>query len=53
MINWKNWYADNIKDYEGYPLGKTLKYLSDPNIISLAGGLPSPETFQISEFRAA
>jgi len=53
MINWENWYADNIKDYEGYPLGKTLKYLSNPEIISLAGGLPSPEVFQTSEFQAA
>ncbi len=53
MINWNNLYADNIKDYEGYPLGKTIKYLSDPEIISLAGGLPSPEIFQISEFLSA
>ncbi|WP_457554228.1 aminotransferase-like domain-containing protein [Desulfobacula sp.] len=53
MIDWKNRYADNIKDYQGYPLGKTLKYLSDPEIISLAGGLPSPEIFQTSELRAA
>lgn len=52
MINWENWYADRIKDYEGYPIGKTLKYLSDPEIISLAGGLPSPDVFQTSEFRA-
>jgi len=53
MIDWENLYADNIKDYEGYPIGKTLKYLSDPDIISLAGGLPSPEIFQISEFLSA
>ncbi len=52
MINWENRYANNIKDFEGYPIGKTLKYLSDPEIISLAGGLPSPEVFQKSEFRA-
>jgi 2-aminoadipate transaminase len=53
MIDWKNLYADRIKDYEGYPIGKTLKYLSDPEIISLAGGLPSPDVFQTSELRAA
>lgn len=53
MIHWENGYADNIKGYEGYPIGKTFKYLSDPEIISLAGGLPSPEIFQKSEFRAA
>ncbi len=53
MINWNDWYSDNIKDYEGYPIGKTLKYLSDPEIISLAGGLPSPKIFQKSELRTA
>ncbi len=52
MINWVDRYANNIKDFEGYPIGKTLKYLSNPEIISLAGGLPSPEVFQKSEFRA-
>lgn len=53
MINWNDWYADNMKDYEGYPIGKTLTYLSDPEIISLAGGLPSPKVFQKSELRSA
>ena len=53
MISWENWYADNIKDYDGYAIGKTLKYLSNPDIISLAGGLPSPEVFQKSEFQTA
>lgn len=53
MIDWENRYGDNIKGYEGYPIGKTFKYLSDPEIISLAGGLPSPEIFQTSEFQAA
>ena len=51
MIIWENQYSENIKDYKGYPIGKTLQYLTDPKIISLAGGLPSPDVFQISEFR--
>ncbi len=49
--NWQNRFSENIKDYEGYPIGKTLKYLADPEIISLAGGLPSPNVFQKSEMR--
>jgi len=53
MIDWKNWYSDTMKGYGGYPIGKTLKYLSDPEIISLAGGLPSPEIFQKSELKSA
>jgi len=53
MIDWTNQYAQEMKHFKGYPIGKTLKYLTDPEIISLAGGLPSPQTFQTSEFRAA
>jgi 2-aminoadipate transaminase len=51
--NWQSRYSENIKDYEGYPIGKTLKYLADPEIISLAGGLPSPDVFQKLEFKLA
>jgi len=50
---WKPRFADNVRDYEGYPIGKTIKYLNDPEIISLAGGLPSPDVFLRSEVRAA
>ncbi len=54
MINdWRSLFSEDIKDYEGYPIGKTLKYLADPEIISLAGGLPSPVTFQKSEYQFA
>ena len=42
-----------MRKYEGYPIGKTLQYLTDPEIISLAGGLPSPEVFQRTELRRA
>jgi 2-aminoadipate transaminase len=50
---WASRCADNIREYEGYPIGKTLEYLKDPEIISLAGGLPSPEVFQREEMRLA
>ena len=51
--DWPSRFADNVRDYEGYPIGKTLQYLTDPEIISLAGGLPSPEVFQRAELRLA
>ncbi|MCW8984839.1 MAG: PLP-dependent aminotransferase family protein [Thermoanaerobaculales bacterium] len=51
--NWRSRFAENVRDYEGYPIGKTLQYLTDPEIISLAGGLPSPEVFQRTELRMA
>lgn len=47
--NWKDRFSENARDYAGYPIGKTLKLLTDPEIISLAGGLPSPDVFQKSE----
>jgi 2-aminoadipate transaminase len=43
--NWMARFSDNIKDYEGYSIGKLFKMLNDPAMISLAGGLPSPDTF--------
>ncbi len=51
--DWRSRFAVNVRDYEGYPIGKTIQYLTDPEIISLAGGLPSPEVFQRSQLRAA
>jgi 2-aminoadipate transaminase len=52
-VNWQSRFAENVRDYQGYPIGKTLEYLTDPEIISLAGGLPSPEVFQRSQVRQA
>ena len=49
--NWKYRFSDNIKDYEGYSIGKLFKLLNDPEAISLAGGLPSPDTFLKQEFQ--
>ena len=49
--NWKSGFADNIRDYEGYSIGKLFKLLKDPEIISLAGGLPSPDTFLKSDLQ--
>jgi 2-aminoadipate transaminase len=51
--DWRSRFAENVRDYEGYPIGKTLQYLTDPEIISLAGGLPSPEVFLRSQLRDA
>lgn len=38
-------FTDIMKGFEGYRIGKTLKYLKDPSIISFAGGLPSSDVF--------
>ena len=39
--------------FEGYSIGKMLKYLEDPAIISFAGGLPSSDVFPTDLIRRA
>lgn len=51
--DWQSRFAENVRDYQGYLIGKTIQYLTDPEIISLAGGLPSPEMFQRGKLRSA
>ncbi len=51
--DWRSRFAENVRDFQGYPIGKTIQYLTDPEIISLAGGLPSPKVFQRTELRLA
>ena len=52
MISWKTLFSENIYPYQGYEIGKLFKLLHDPEIISLAGGLPSPDTFLKDQFRS-
>jgi 2-aminoadipate transaminase len=40
-------FAENMKSFEGYAIGKMLGYINDPKIISFAGGLPSSEAFPL------
>lgn len=42
-----------MRKFEGYAIGKMLKYLEDPEIISFAGGLPSPDVFPTDFIRMA
>lgn len=43
--NWQSLFSQNIKNFKGYSVGKILKYMKDPEIISFAVGMPSPDTF--------
>jgi 2-aminoadipate transaminase len=51
--DWNLKFAENIRHYEGYSIGKLFKLLRDPDLISLAGGLPSPDIFLKDEMRFA
>lgn len=46
-------FSDLMKDYEGYAIGRMLKYLGDPEIISFAGGLPSSDVFPLDIIQKA
>ncbi len=49
--DWSSRFSDNIREYGGYSIGKLFDLLKDPEIISLAGGLPSPDMFLKHEMR--
>ena len=49
--DWNARFADNMQEYGGYSIGKLFDLLKDPEIISLAGGLPSPDMFLKHEMR--
>ncbi|MCD4828400.1 MAG: PLP-dependent aminotransferase family protein [Candidatus Cloacimonetes bacterium] len=51
--NWNDRFSDNICEFQGYSIGKIMKYLNNPDIISLAGGLPSPDMFLKTGMKAA
>jgi len=42
-----------MKKFEGYAIGKMLRFLDDPEIISFAGGLPSSDVFPLDLIRRA
>ncbi len=49
----KSLFADVMKEFEGYAIGKMLQYLSDPSVISFAGGLPSSDVFPLDIVKKA
>lgn len=51
--NMKALFTKIMQDFEGYAIGKMLKYLDDPEIISFAGGLPNPDVFPIDIIQKA
>lgn len=49
----KELFTKIMQDYEGYAIGKMLRFLNDPEIISFAGGLPSVDIFPVELIRKA
>lgn len=44
-------FTEIMKPYDGYRIGKMLKYMADPEIISFAAGMPSEELFPVELVR--
>ncbi len=53
MDNLESLFSPVMRKFEGYAIGKMLKYLEDPAIISFAGGLPSADVFPADFIRKA
>jgi 2-aminoadipate transaminase len=49
----KELFTKIMQGYEGYTIGKMMGYISDPKVISFAGGLPSPDVFPLDLIRKA
>jgi len=50
---WENRFAQRTQRMESSAIRELLKLTEQPDVISFAGGLPSPDVFPIEEFRVA
>ena len=52
-IHMESLFSPIMRKFEGYTIGKMLRFLDDPEIISFAGGLPSPDVFPVDLIQRA
>jgi 2-aminoadipate transaminase len=52
-IPWQNLYAARTERMRASDIREILKVTAQPDVISLAGGLPAPELFPVDEYRRA
>ncbi|MDQ6673041.1 MAG: PLP-dependent aminotransferase family protein [Chloroflexota bacterium] len=52
-VSWQRLYADRTEGMRASDIREILKVTAQPDIISLAGGLPAPELFPVDEYRRA
>jgi len=52
-VAWQQLYADRTERMRASDIREILKVTAQPDIISLAGGLPAPELFPVDEYRRA
>ncbi|MBP1595407.1 MAG: 2-aminoadipate transaminase [Acidobacteria bacterium] len=51
--DWNRWYAARAGRLRSSAIRELLKVISQPGMISFAGGMPAPESFPLSAFREA
>src|SRR5271154_59457 len=52
-IDWNTAFAPRMRQAKGSAIRELLKLLSDPGIVSFAGGIPDPALFPRAEIEAA
>src|ERR1051325_8106086 len=52
-VRWQHLYARRAEGMRASDIREILKVTAQPDVISLAGGLPAPELFPIDEYRRA
>lgn len=52
-IQWQSLYAERVRLAQGPTLRDVLRFGTDPDLISLAGGFPAPELFPVDAFQDA
>ena len=52
-VDWQRMYAERTEGMRASDIREILKVTAQPEVISLAGGLPAPELFPVDEYRRA
>src|ERR1700752_3626997 len=52
-VAWQQLYAERTERMRASDIREILKVTAQPEVISLAGGLPAPELFPVDEYRRA
>jgi 2-aminoadipate transaminase len=52
-VSWQQLYADRTERMRASDIREILKVTAQPDVISLAGGLPAPELFPVDQYRRA
>jgi DNA-binding transcriptional MocR family regulator len=52
-VTWQQLYAERTAGMRASDIREILKVTAQPDVISLAGGLPAPELFPVDEYRRA